>query len=83
MTVFTDHSACVSVLGTARPAGKKVCWALTMQELNLTLKHCSGKLNSNADALSRNPVLDSCLVGSHVDSTVSPQGSGVGVCYKC
>ena len=58
-TVFTDHSACVSVLGTARPSGKIARWALTMQELNLTLKHQAGKLNSNADALSRNPISES------------------------
>ena len=55
-TVFTDHSACVSVLSTARPSGKIARWALTIQELNLTLKHRAGKLNCNADALSRNPV---------------------------
>ena len=55
-TVFTDHSACVSVLSTARPAGKIARWALTMQEFDLTLKHRAGKLNANADALSRNPI---------------------------
>ena len=36
--VFTDHSACVSVLSTACPSGKIARWALTIQELNLTLK---------------------------------------------
>ena len=55
-TVFTDHSACVSVLSTARPSGKIARWALIVQELNVTLKHRAGKLNSNADALSRNPI---------------------------
>ena len=39
--VYTDNSACVSVLGTARPSGK--------------IAHRAGKLNSNADALSHNP----------------------------
>ena len=57
--VFTDHSACVSVLSTARPSGKIARWALTVQELNLTLKYRAGKLNSNADALSRNPISES------------------------
>ena len=53
--VFTDHSACVSVLSTARSSGKIARWALTIQELNLILKHRAGKYNTNADALSRNP----------------------------
>ena len=53
--VYTDNSACVSVLGTARPSGKIARWALTIQELNLTFRHRAGKLNSNADALSRHP----------------------------
>ena len=57
--VFTDHSACVSVLSTARPSGKIAYWALKIQELNLTLKHRAGKLNTNADALSRNPIPES------------------------
>ena len=52
-TVCTDHSAYVSVLSTARAIAR---WALTIQELNLTLKHRAGKLNCDADALSRNPI---------------------------
>ena len=32
---------------------------MTIQEMNLTIKHRSGKTNTNADALSRNPV-DPC-----------------------
>ena len=54
--VYTDHSACVSVLSTAAPSEKLARWALTIQELNLVIKHRAGKLNANADALSRNPV---------------------------
>ena len=37
-------------------------WALTIQELNLEIKHRSGKSNSNADALSRNPIAEVNLV---------------------
>ena len=48
-----------SVLSTARPSGKIARWALTIQELNLTLKHRAGKLNANADAFSRNPIPES------------------------
>ena len=57
--VYTDHSACLSLLiNTPRPSGKLARWAMTVQEMNLTLKHCSGKQNANADALSRNPLFE-------------------------
>lgn len=52
----TDHSACLSLLQSACPSGKLARWALTIQELDLTIKHCPGKQNANADALSRNLV---------------------------
>ena len=52
--VYTDHSACVSVLSRAHTSGKLARWALTIQELNLMIKHHAGKLNANAGALSCN-----------------------------
>ena len=55
--VYTDHSACTSLLSTPNPSAKLARWAMIIQELNLEIKHRSGKSNSNADALSRNPVL--------------------------
>ena len=60
--VFMDHSTCMSVLNSARPSGKLARWALTIQELNLTLKHCAQKLNINVDALSYNPMGITCEV---------------------
>ena len=63
-TVYTDHSACLSLLNTARPSGKLARWALTVQEMNLTLKHRAGKQNLNADALSRNPVVDTSSIAN-------------------
>ena len=63
--VYTDHSACLSLLNTPRPSGKLARWALTIQEMNLTLKHRSGRQNVNADALSRNPVTDSNISNSN------------------
>ena len=55
--VYTDHSACTSLLNNPRPSGKLARWALTIQEMDLEIKHRSGKSNVNADALSRNPII--------------------------
>ena len=57
--VYTDHAACLSILNTARPSGKLARWALTIQEMDITIKHKSGKRNTNADALSRCPADES------------------------
>ena len=51
--VYTDHAACLSILNTAKPSGKLARWALTIQEMDLVIKHKSGKKNAAADALSR------------------------------
>ena len=55
-TVYTDHSGCVLLLNTSKPSAKLACWAMTIQELDLTIKHRAGRKNQRADALSRNPV---------------------------
>lgn len=44
------------MLNSRNPTSKLARWALAIQEMNLTIKHRSGKKNTNADALSRNPV---------------------------
>ena len=54
--VYTDHATCLSILNSARPSGKLARWALTIQEMDLTIKHKAGRENLNADALSHNPV---------------------------
>ena len=51
--VFTDHAACLSLLGSPHPSGKLARWAMAIQEMDLTIKHHAGKRNGNADALSR------------------------------
>ena len=51
--VFTDHAACLSLLGSPHPSGKLARWAMAIQEMDLTIKHRAGKRNGNADALSR------------------------------
>jgi len=54
--VMTDHAACVSVLNTPKPSSKLARWALLIQEIDLEIRHRSGRSNAGADALSRNPV---------------------------
>ena len=56
--VFTDNIALKSLLATPHPLGKLARWGMASQELDITIKHRSGKENRNADALSRNPVVD-------------------------
>ena len=53
-TVFTDHSACSSLLKSPNPSAKLARWAMSIQDLDLDIKYRSGKTNVNADALSRN-----------------------------
>ena len=68
--VYTDHAACLSILNTAKPSGKLARWALTIREMDLTIKHKAGKKNAGADPLSRSPTLEStaAVVGA-VDTT--------------
>ena len=53
--VYTDHSTCTSLLSSSHPSAKLARWAMIIQELDLEIKHRSGKSNANADALSRIP----------------------------
>jgi len=53
--VLTDHAACTSLLHATHPSPKLARWAMSIQEMDLEIKHRSGKSNLSADALSRNP----------------------------
>ena len=71
-TVLTDHAACVSLLNTPRPSAKLARWAMAIQEMDLMIKHRSGRSNAGADALSRHP----CDT-AHVSAVVAdPSGAG-------
>ena len=37
-TVYTDHAACLPLLSSCSPSTKLARWALTIQEMNLTIK---------------------------------------------
>ena len=53
---------------------------MTVQEMNLTLKHRSGKQNANADALSRNPVIDEAKSVDSVNSCEELEYSNDNMC---
>ena len=72
-TVYTDHVACLSILNTEKPSGKLARWALTIQEMDLTIKHKPGKANSNADALSRNVAVVNSVTTSEEEEEVTDQ----------
>ena len=55
--VYTDHQALKSLLNTPQPSGKLARWGMALQELDLTIRHRSGRHNANADALSRAPLV--------------------------
>ena len=69
-TVYTDHEALKSLLNTPQPSGKLARWGMALQELNLDIRHRSGKHNANADALSRYPLPD-CGDGGSADILVA------------
>ena len=56
--VYTDHAACTFLLSRSHSSAKLARWALLIQEMDLEIRQRSrlGRLNTNADALSRNPV---------------------------
>ena len=54
--VYTDHEALKSLLNTPHPSGKLARWGLALQEVDLDIHYQSGKVNQNADALSRQPL---------------------------
>ena len=55
--VYTDHSPLRSMLNAQHPSGKLARWSQSLCEFDLELRYRPGRVNSNADALSRAPVV--------------------------
>ena len=56
--VYTNHEALKSLQNTPHPSGKLARWGLALQEVDLTIHYRPGRVNKNADALSRQPLTD-------------------------
>jgi len=54
--VYTDHCPLKSMLSVQHPSGKLARWSQSLTELDLESHYRPGRLNANADALSRVPV---------------------------
>ena len=54
--MYTDHSPLRSMLKAQHPSGKLARWSQSLCEFDLELRYRPGRVNSNADALSRAPV---------------------------
>lgn len=52
-TIYTDHKALTWLFNCKNPASKLVRWRLRLNEYQYTIKYKPGRINSNADGLSR------------------------------
>ena len=52
-TVFTDHAALHWLLTIDDPSGRVIRWRLRLAEYDFEVKYRKGKINTQADALSR------------------------------
>ena len=59
-TLRTDHAALKWLLQFKSPEGQVARWLEQLQEFNFVTEHRSGKIHSNADALSRRPCPEEC-----------------------
>ncbi len=54
--VYTDHAPLKAMLKAQHPSGRLARWSLALSELELEVRYRPGRVNSNADALSRAPL---------------------------
>ena len=52
-TVYTDHNALRWLFNIAEPSGRLMRWRLRLAEFDFEIQHKKGRLNTQADALSR------------------------------
>lgn len=55
--IITDHLPLTYLMNCKDPSSRLIRWRLLLEEYDYTIHHKPGRVNSNVDALSRNPVL--------------------------
>ena len=76
--LYSDHAACMSLLNCSSLSPKLARWAMIVQEIDLTIKHRSGRSNSNVDTLSRLP-----SVTNEINNESRPQGTDENTLPTC
>jgi len=56
--IITDHRPLVWLFNVMDPGSRLIRWRLKLEEYDYEIIHKTGKGNTNADALSRNPIPD-------------------------
>ena len=67
--LFTDHNPLIALKGLKDVGGRLARWMIFLQQFNFQIKYKPGKVNNDADALSRRPKggdSGGCMVGDGV-----------------
>ena len=67
--MLTNHVACTSLLNSSNPSAKLARWAMIIQEMDLDIQYRPGNANHSADALSRDPVVESAVSSVVAETT--------------
>jgi transposase InsO family protein len=62
--IITDHRPLIWLFNVKDPGSRLIRWRLKLEEYDYEIVHKAGKMNANADALSRNPIVED----SHINN---------------
>lgn len=66
-SLITDHSSLKWLLQLKEPTGRLARWILAIQEYQYSITHRPGRLHTNADALSRPPIVHAITIAALTD----------------